>query len=115
MRYLFAAIVMIVLASSCNKQEKHTDMVTCLTQYPWLEQKKKELSPCTCLVAIYEGRYRNEKIYEIKVTDPLCNGINSVHRENGIYLFHGQDAAYQSYLNEVQDLHMIWTCTKGKP
>lgn len=115
MRYLFTCLVMILLITACNKQQKDTDMVDCPEPHTsWLEQKKHELSPCTCLVAIYEGTYRNETVYEIRVTDPLCNGINSVHKQNGLYLFHGQDAAYQSYLTEVQNLRVIWTCSKSK-
>lgn len=114
MRYLFTCLVMILMITACNKQQK--DMVDCPEPHmsSWLEQKKQELSPCTCLVAIYEGTYRNETVYEIRVIDPLCSGINSVHKVNGVFLFHGQDAAYQSYLAGVQNLHVIWTCSKNK-
>jgi len=90
MRYLLIVLLAGSLAISCNKQSKETT---------WLEQRKQELSSCVCLTAIHEGTYQNEKVYEVRVIDALCNGINMVYKEDGTEIVHsGEHAAYQAYL-----------------
>jgi hypothetical protein len=106
MRYLLFAFLIGTLAVSCKKQSKENS---------WLDARKQELSSCVCLTKIMEGKYHNETVYEIRLFDPLCNGVHVAHKADGTQIVHsGEQAAYQAYLNEVQDLHEIWRCSKSQ-
>ena len=100
---------------SCSKSQKAKDPVAICPDNTWLTQKQSELSNCTCLTAIYQATYLGQVVFEIRGIDPLCNGINVVYQSGGsVILNSGDPAKYQSYLASVQNMQLIWTCTKSK-
>jgi len=116
MRQLILYICFVSLAFACTKSQKEKGPdVTCIVNSSWLTRKMAELSNCTCLTAIYQGTYIGQSIIEIRGIDPLCNGINIVHKSDGAMLLNsGDQSLYQAYLSSVQNLQLIWSCTKSK-
>ena len=109
MRLVILSLLLIVI-SSCDKQNciDHEELVT---DSGWLEDQKKSLVDCTCLTAIYQGTYQGATVYEIRVIDPLCNGVNSVYRVDGTPVVNSsQQSTYAIYIASVQNLQQIWKC-----
>ena len=109
MRIIILSLFLIVV-SSCDKQNciDHEEQTT---DSGWLEQQKKSLVECTCLTAIYQGTYQGETVYEIRVIDPLCNGVNSVYKADGTPVVNSsQQSAYAIYIAGVKNLQQIWKC-----
>jgi len=98
---------------ACSKSVKD-EGITCFPE-SWLTKKAAELSNCTCKTGIYSGTYHGEQIYEVRIIDPLCNGINVVYNLTGVVLFDSSNqSAYQAYLNSVQGSIEIWNCSRTK-
>ena len=112
MRQLIIVIVVSGLIA-CSKTGKENDpFVTCIDN-SWLAQQKTSLADCTCLTGIYQGTYLGQPVLEIRIIDPLCNGINVVYKPDGTTILHsGDQAAYESYLSTAKNLQLIWSCTK---
>src|SRR5687767_7548322 len=109
MRIIIVSLLVIVF-SSCNKQNC-LDTQELVTDSGWLEEQKKSLVECTCLTAIYQGTYLGETVYEIRVIDPLCNGVNSVYKVDGTAVVNSsQQSAFAIYIASVQNLQQIWKC-----
>ena len=109
MRIIILSLFLIVV-SSCDKQNciVHEELAT---DSGWLEQQKQSLVDCTCLTAIYKGTYQGETVYEVRVIDPLCNGVNSVYKVDGTPVVNSsQQSAYAIYIVSVQNLQQIWKC-----
>ena len=52
-----------------------------------------------------------ETVYEIRVIDPLCNGVNSVFKVDGTPVVNSsQQSAYAIYIAGVKNLQQIWKC-----
>jgi len=114
MRQLIA-IALLSIFISCSKADKQKDprLMICVDSNSWLTQKQSALSGCTCLTAIYKGEYLSQVVYEIRVIDPLCNGINIVYKTDGTMLLNsGDQPAYQFYLSAVKNLQMVWSCAR---
>lgn len=115
MKQLYA-LALILLLAACNKSEKDdTYIEICLDPggFNWVGAKSQEFSSCTCKVDFVYGVYNNTPVIEIRIIDPLCNGINIVYKQDGTALLSSTDqVAYQKYLSEVKDTRVIWTCEK---
>src|SRR5688572_12739696 len=107
---LFIVSLLLIVISSCDKQNC-LDADELATDSGWLEEQKKSLVDCTCLTAIYQGTYQGGTVYEIRVIDPLCNGVNSVYKIDGTPVVNSsQQSAYAIYIASVQNLQQIWKC-----
>ena len=107
---IFILSLLLIFTWSCTKPYR-TGSEEQITNYVWLSQQKQALDNCTCLTAIYQGTYQAQTIYEIRVIDPLCNGINSVFYVDGSPLVNSsQQSAYAAYIAGVQNLQQIWKC-----
>jgi hypothetical protein len=96
---------------ACSKN-KGNDLGNCIPfESAWLSQKALELRNCTCETIILSGTYNGQNIYEVRVIDPLCNAIQTVHKQDGTPLFHSGDQVYQDYLKNVKNLREIWRCS----
>ncbi len=114
MKAILIFMSILLLAGSCTKPaEPAPEIVTCLSpgDIGWLKEKKKEFASCTCLVEFRSGIYLDQQVFEIRITDPLCNGINIVYKQDGTELLHsGNASAYQAYLDAVKDMQVFWKC-----
>lgn len=110
------ALFLILLLAACKKSGKDEPYIaTCPDPggFNWVSAKSHEFSSCTCKVNFVYGVYNNEPVIEIRIVDPLCNGINIVYKQDGTELLSSTDQeAYQKYLDEVKDTRVIWTCEK---
>ena len=112
MRQLIIIIVASVFGACSKTGEEKDPFVTCIDN-SWLAQQKASLTNCTCLTGIYQGTYLGQPVVEIRIIDPLCNGINVVYKPDGTTILHsGDQAAYESYLSTAKNLQLIWSCTK---
>lgn len=109
-----AALVLLLLTSlafiSCEKEKS-----TCYGKDPfamnWLQQKKQEFSNCTCLAQIRECEYKGQTVFECRIIDPLCLGINTVYRCDGSLLLSSADyMAYEDFMNKATSSRLIWQC-----
>ena len=115
MCYLVVIIFAMTIITSCSKSGKEKDPIVVCPAASWLDQKKAELSSCVCLTGIYQGTYLGQVVYEVRGMDPLCNGINMVHYFDGTSVVNsGEPSKYQSYLSSVQNLQLVWSCSKAK-
>ena len=109
-------LIIIVVASvfvACSKTGEENHPFVTGPDNSWLAQQKTSLANCTCLTGIYQGTYLGQPAFEIRIIDPLCNGINIVYKPDGTTVLHsGDQPAYQSYLSTVKNLQLIWSCTK---
>lgn len=106
---IYVLALLLIVATSCHKQSEPDQEKGLAAE--WLEQRKQALANCTCVTAIYQGTYHSEKIYEIRVIDPLCNGVNQVYKEDGTPLLSSfNQNQYRDYLDDVKNLQMIWKC-----
>jgi hypothetical protein len=113
----FYILTLLAIFFACSKKEDEDLLVTCLSdpQMAWLEAKVNELRPCTCLTEIRQGSYNNQQIIEIRVIDPVCNGVNVVYSANGTPILNSsQQEAYAAYLQNLKDARVVWTCSKDK-
>lgn len=113
MRILSILIAVSLTFLSCSKNKNANEIITCYFPDAWLSAKVQELKNCVCETAILSGTYNSQNIYEIRIVDPLCNGVNTVHSEDGTQLFHSGDRAiYDEYLADVKNLKEVWRCSK---
>lgn len=111
MRTLTILIALSLTLTTCSKS-KDTGLGNCFPiENLWLSQKVLELKNCTCETIILSGTYKGQNIYEVRVIDPLCNSVHSVHKTDGTYLFHSGNEVYQDYLKNVKNLKEVWRCS----
>lgn len=111
----FCLIAFLSIFLSCSK-EKDPDLIICT--FPgeplWLETQIKERSSCVCLTELRISVYNNQPVYEFRLIDPLCNGINIVYDQNGNTLFNSSEKEkYENYLKGAQDSKTVWNCKDG--
>ena len=112
MRTLTILLALSLMLTSCSKS-KDSGLGNCLPlENLWLSQKVLELRNCTCETIILSGTYKGQNIYEIRVIDPRCNSVQTVHKQDGTPLFHSGDQVYQDYLKDVKNLKEVWRCSE---
>lgn len=112
---LVLPVLMILCFSmgSCRKSISSCYSNNPLEELEWLRQKKQQLSNCQCLTQIIESSYQGKTVFEVKLVDPKCDGINIVYQCDGTVLTDaGNQAAYQTYLSEKKSSKIIWACPK---
>jgi hypothetical protein len=72
-------VITFILLVNCSKYEKMT-VNACNTDNPmenidWLKAMKDSLTNCSCQISIVQGTYRNQTVFYLALTDPLCNGV----------------------------------------
>ncbi len=115
MKLLYTLLLLTVL-TSCSKSNKEEEIITCLfdKEPSWLMAQKAEYASCTCLMEIRQVSYQNAQVFEIRITDPLCNGINVVYKSDGtVLLTSTNQEAYNQYLSGLKNPQVIWSCSKG--
>ncbi len=114
MRFLLLIVVASILISCSKPGKSNREDVSTLTN-TWLAQQKSAFSDCTCFTAIYQGVYLGQAVFEIRIIDPLCLGINIVYKTDGSTLLSsGDQPAYNNYLASVKNLQKIWSCSKSE-
>lgn len=112
MKYV-VVLVMAVMLAGCSKNGEVPEVCFFPTDPGWLQKKKAESASCTCLTQIRQGVWQGMLVYEIKLIDPLCNGIPAVYKVDGSPAIDAtKPAEYALFLAEVKQLEVIWTCTK---
>jgi hypothetical protein len=113
---LLYTLLLITLLASCSKTAKEKEeriFCGCQKEPAWLTTKKAEYVSCVCLMEIRQVIYQNQQVFEIRITDPLCNGINVVYRYDGsVVLTSSNQDAYNQYLSTLKSPQVIWSCTK---
>lgn len=115
MKQLYVLVLILLLAGCKKSTKEEPEIIICPDPggFNWVSAKSQEFSSCTCKVDFAYGVYNNTPVIEIRIIDPLCNGINIVYKQDGTALLSSTDqVAYQKYLSEVKDMRVIWTCEK---
>jgi hypothetical protein len=78
---IFIVLVLLILTVSCSN-DKNVDTNVCTTtgsidDVPWIAGLKKSMTNCSCESSIIKGRYDNQTVIFIALTDPLCDGIDT--------------------------------------
>lgn len=75
-------LLTIIIISSCAKDDKANksscDLNNPIEELAWLKEVKSSLTNCTCEMSIIQATYSNQSVFYIAMTDPLCDGIQSV-------------------------------------
>lgn len=117
MKLLYILLLLTAL-TNCSKStgEKEVEPGVCFFgQEPsWLAAKKSEYVSCVCLMEIRQVTYQNTQVYEIRIVDPLCNGINVVYKADGtVLLTSANQDLYNQYLSDLKNSQVIWSCAKS--
>ncbi len=111
-RFLGMGLLILTLASAgCRKSMSGCYQSNPLEELEWLRQKKEQLSNCICLTQIIESTYQGQTVFEVRLVDPKCDGINTVYKCDGSVLTDsGSQNGYQSYLSGMKHSKKIWAC-----
>ncbi len=78
MKTIFLFILISLVIISCEKKDTQN---ACRSDNPieevtWLKEMKDSLTNCYCEISIIQGTYKNQTVFFVAMTDPLCDGID---------------------------------------
>lgn len=115
MKTILIGLLAACLFTGCVKST-HTEPEIVVCPSPtaaWIQEKQKEYANCACKVQFVAGVYNNTSVLEIRIVDPVCDGINVVYKSDGTILLNSMDqAAYQHYASNVKNAQVYWECSK---
>ena len=104
---LFLAFVSMLLGHTIKEQSCSYD--NALEDLVWLKQLQKEAAASMCQAEIREASYNDKVVFELRETDPHCNGINTVFLCDGSTLVTSADRfAYELYLGQAKGSKVLW-------
>lgn len=109
---LFTLFLSVMILASCRKSAEQTP-ATCedTRLQAWIDAKKAEYGGCFCKVQFVQGIYNNTPTIEIRLVDPLCDGINVVFKAPGTEWFNSSNQEeYLKYLAALKESSVIWSC-----
>ncbi|MBO9660311.1 MAG: hypothetical protein J7527_15935 [Chitinophagaceae bacterium] len=112
MKPILTTLLLIMLFTACSRDKNEIILCPEPVDHPWLAEKKKEYSSCLCKTNFLSGSYEGRQVFEIRLVDIICDGINMVFDETGKELFHSGQAKYDDYYANVKNSTVIWTCSK---
>jgi hypothetical protein len=113
MKPILTTLLLILLFTACSRDKNAITECPEPADHPWLTEKKKEYSSCFCKTDFLSGFYEGRQVFEIRLVDIICDGIDMVFDQNGKELFHSSNQAkYQDYRNNVKNSIVIWSCSK---
>jgi hypothetical protein len=66
------------LLFGCDENEYEATNA-CVSEDPmsveWVQELKKSLTNCVCETSIIKGKYLDETVFYVAVTDPVCNSV----------------------------------------
>jgi len=105
-----------VLLVNCSKDEK-TYANNCNTDNPmeelgWLKEMKDTLTNCTCQISIVQETYKNQPVFFIALTDPLCNGISipTLYNCNGKVIKKYSADDFMDFNHQVTFDSVLYSC-----
>ena len=113
-------LLMGIYLFGCEKSDKET-LNACRSTDPlenviWLKTIKNELTNCYCEMSIIQGKYNNQTVFYVALTDPLCNGISTPTLYdcdgNIIRTFTMND--FQEFYKNVNAEKVLYRCKTGK-
>lgn len=77
MRLAFFAAIAILLF--CCDNDSDVAANACASQDPmeleWIQELKNSITNCTCETSIVRGKYLDETVFYVMITDPLCSAV----------------------------------------
>ena len=75
-------LLVIFFVVSCGKEE-NTNKSTCdltdpIEELSWLKEIKNSITNCSCEMSIIQATYDNQTVFYTLMTDPLCDGVQSI-------------------------------------
>lgn len=82
MKRTFILLITILFAASCGK-DKNTNKSVCdltdpIEELSWLKEMKNTMTNCSCEMSIVQATYNNQTVFYTMMTDPLCNGVQTI-------------------------------------
>lgn len=82
MKKLSFILLFLLVSAACSRNEKDNTAELKLSnpteELAWLKEIKTSLTNCTCEMSIIQAEYDGQTVFYIAMTDPLCDGIQSV-------------------------------------
>ncbi len=117
MKTFLCSLSILLLLGSCTKpSDKDPEITVCVNpgDIGWIKDKKKDYADCRCLTEFRTGIYNNQQVFEIRIIDPLCNGIPMLFKADGTAFFTTMtEQDFQHYLDNVKGSQVFWSCNKG--
>ncbi|MET0637446.1 MAG: hypothetical protein ABWZ25_15550 [Chitinophagaceae bacterium] len=118
MRRVFYSLMLVTVLAACSKSDDtHQEplpWIATTQEQEWLNDLKAQYASCDCLTGIRMGIYEGQKVYEVYLFDPRCNGINAVYKTDGTVWFTSVEAdKYKVYWANVTDIFELWKCSQG--
>lgn len=81
MKNIITVLVSLFLIAGCSKEEVRNKQICNLAdpinELPWLKEIKNSLTNCSCEMSIIQATYKEQTIFYTKMTDLLCDGIET--------------------------------------
>lgn len=75
-------LLVIFFVTGCGKEENANKSTCALTnpieELSWLKEMKNSLTNCSCEMSIIQATYNNQTVFYTLMTDPLCDGVQSI-------------------------------------
>lgn len=104
-------LLILILITSCDKDDKTCGCSNPLEELPWLKELKASYTNCTCRMSIIQATYNKQTVFYPVMNDELCDGIQQIVlfdcSGDSLKIYTPTD---QTFGNEVIDRKVIYTC-----
>lgn len=108
--YLLFNIFFVVLITGCSKSKDESEIKLENLPKKVQEEIKANIKDCnTCGLSVKSCEFRGEKIYELYLNSPLCNGIILYYDTKGTE-HHVTPDIFSEYMETRQVIETIWSC-----
>jgi sulfur transfer protein SufE len=109
-------LLTISLIVGCGKDENASkttcDLTNPIEELQWLKEIKNSLTNCSCEMSILQGTYDDQTVFYVAMTDPLCNGIQTIVLNdcNGKIVKTINSGEYQEFLAKIKNVKALYRC-----
>ncbi|MDD2307548.1 MAG: hypothetical protein PHP53_22785 [Prolixibacteraceae bacterium] len=116
MKKIFILLITIFVVASCGKDENTNKSVCNLTdpieELSWLKEMKNTMTNCSCEMSIVQANYNNQTVFYTMMTDPLCNGVQTIilYDCEGKIVKTIANSEISSYKAEETNMKVLYRC-----
>ena len=122
MKTLLMTLLISTVLFSCSKNSKEIQTLNAcessnpLEEVPWLKEMKNSLTQCGCEMSLIQGTYKEQTVFYIVLTDPVCDGISEPTlfdcKGKVVRTFTIDD--YRDFYTDVSTVKVLYRCKNSK-
>jgi hypothetical protein len=113
MKKLSLIVITLLVIISCHKETQNAcDSNNPIEDVTWLKEMKASMTNCTCEMSIIQGTYKNQAVFFVALTDPLCDGIDmpALYDCNGKVIMTFTEENYRDFYDNVTRDKVLYRC-----